>query len=401
MNRPDQLRKIAFLVLCAGCIAAIVIYGLWTLRWHRTPGLSETSPPPAPQTTAPNPTPQAPAAPQEHRATAEATKPASGPKHGPAPAPGKAAAVPPKAEVKPDLLYFENNALGSDYGKVAVAPLDDLAQRQYAPDLFCDRVSFSGGNGVCLHADRGAITSYYAIGFNDRMQRTWSFKLPGLPSRTRVSPSGKLAAITVFIAGQSYTSLKFETQTMILNAATGEILVPNLEQFSVTRDGAEFKSKDFNFWGVTFARDENRFYATLWSKGDTYLIEGDLGKKTAQVIHDNVECPALSPDNTRIAFKKRSIGGLLQGRRITWRITLLDLKTGTETPLAETRSVDDQVEWLDNDHILYALSENERGASASTDIWVLPTRPDGVPEILLKGGFSPAVVRRRALLTQQ
>jgi len=36
MNRPDQFRKIAFLVLCAGCIAAIVIYGLWTLRWHRT-----------------------------------------------------------------------------------------------------------------------------------------------------------------------------------------------------------------------------------------------------------------------------------------------------------------------------------------------------------------------------
>jgi hypothetical protein len=303
--------------------------------------------------------------------------------------------------VKPAVLYFRANALGADYGKLAFAPLNDLAQRHYAADLYCDRLYFSGGNGVCLYADRGAITTYYAIGFNDQMQRRWSFKLNGLPSRVRVSPSGRLAAITVFLAGQSYTSLNFATQTSILKAATGQAVVDNLEDFSVTRDGVEFKSKDFNFWGVTFARDENRFYATLWSKGNTYLVAGDLEKRTAQVIHDNVECPALSPDNTRIAYKKKFVGGLLQGRRITWHITVLDLKTGTETPLGEGRSVDDQVEWLDNDHILYALPENEKGASASTDVWVLPATANGTPELLLKGGFSPAVVRNAARLAQR
>jgi hypothetical protein len=262
-------------------------------------------------------------------------------------------------------------------------------------------VHFSGGNGVCLHADRGMLTTYHAIGFDDQMRRKWSFQLNGLPSRARVSPSGRLAAITIFLVGQSYTSLNFATQTMIVNAATGQILAPDLEEFAVTRDGAEFKSKDFNFWGVTFAQDENRFYATLWSKGNTYLVAGDLGKRTAQVIHDNVECPALSPDNTRIAFKKRFVGGLLEGRRVTWRLTVLDLQTGTETLLGEHRSVDDQVEWLDNDHILYALSQSEAGASASTDIWALPAKADGAPELLLKGGFSPAVVRKSALVTQR
>jgi len=119
------------------------------------------------------------------------------------------------------------------------------------------------------------------------------------------------------------------------------------------------------------------------------------------VIHENVECPALSPDNTRIAFKKRTVGGLLQGRRITWRITVLDLKSGSETPLGETRSVDDQVEWLDNDHILYALSDNDKAASASTNIWVIPAKAEGTPEVLLKGGFSPAVARRSMLLPQR
>ena len=295
------------------------------------------------------------------------------------------------------MLYFRANALGDNYGKVAVAPLDNLEQRRYAADLYCDRVDFASGNGVCLHADRGSITTHYAIGFNEQMQRTWSFKLNGMPSRTRLSPSGRLAAITIFLAGQSYTSLNFATQTMIVRAATGEVIVDNLETFSVTRNGAEFKEKDFNFWGVTFAQDENRFYATLWSGGRTQLVEADLARRSARVIHDDVECPALSPDNTRVAFKKRHVGGLLEGRRITWRLTVLDLKAGVETPLGENRSVDDQVEWLDNDHILYALSDNEKGASASTDVWVLPAAANGTPEILLKGGFSPSVVRPHRL----
>ncbi len=398
MNRTPNRRTAAFLVLCVVCVAAIAIYGWWTLRSRRAPAGTPNRP--SAESAAPNPSLPAPAASQEHPA-AVAAKPATGPQPKSASEPGKAAAAPPKAEAKPALLYFRANALGENYGKVAVAPLNNLEQRQYAADLFCDRLDFSSGNGVCLHADRGSLTTHYAIGFNDLMQRTWSFKLNGLPSRVRLSPSGQLAAITIFLVGQSYASLNFATQTMIVNAATGQMVVDNLENFSVTREGAESKSKDFNFWGVTFAQDENRFYATLWTAGNTYLIAGDLAQRTAQVIHDNVECPALSPDNTRIAFKKRRVGGLLEGRRITWHLTVLDLKTGTETPLGENRSVDDQVEWLDNDHILYALSESEQGSSASTDIWVLAATANGTPQLLLKGGFSPAVVRPSALPTRR
>lgn len=397
MNRVNDHRKAAFLVLCIGCIAAIAIYGWWTLRSRRSP--AGTPPQPSVETAAPNP--NAPAASQDHPAATPVAQPPSGLKSESSAGSGKAAAVPPKAEAKPALLYFRANALGENYGKVAMAPLNNLEQRQYAADLFCDRVDFSSGNGVCLHADRGSLTTHYAIGFNDQMQRMWSFKLNGLPSRVRLSPSGRLAAITIFLIGQSYSSLNFATQTMIVHAATGQVLVDNLENFSVTRAGAEFKAKDFNFWGVTFAQDEDRFFATLWTAGNTYLIAGDLAKRTAQVVHDNVECPALSPDNTRIAFKQRRVGGLLEGRRITWRLTVLDLKTGTETPLGENRSVDDQVEWLDNDRILYALSESEQGSSASTDVWVLPATANGTPELLLKGGFSPAVVRPGALLTRR
>jgi hypothetical protein len=250
-----------------------------------------------------------------------------------------------------------------------------------------------------------SFTAYSAVRFDEQLRPGWKIKLNGIPSRARVSSSGRLAAITVFLSGHSYTSLSFSTQTTIVDVGSGTVLA-DLEKFSVTRDGEVFQSSDFNFWGVTFTTDENRFYATLWSNGKSHLVECDLGKRTANVIHEGVECPSLSPDNTRIAFKKRIVA---IGAPVTFRISLLNLKTLTETPLGETRSVDDQVEWLDNDHVLYALSEapsgrctstvsvsfdcnvNEKGSGAGTDIWALPAVADGSPQLWLKGAFSPGV----------
>ena len=75
-------------------------------------------------------------------------------------------------------------------------------------------------------------------------------------------------------------------------------------------------------------------------------------------MRTDAECPSLSPDGTRVAYKKR-------GDRATgeWRLAVLDLATGKETLLAERRSVDDQVEWLDDDRILYGLPG--RGSDAA------------------------------------
>jgi hypothetical protein len=312
-----------------------------------------------------------------------------------------------KAKPAGGLLYLRVNASSDTFGRLAVASINALDKAHYLGELSCARVHFGGGTGVCVAreviSNQGrdqigfadafrswlmSFTGYSAVMFNEQLQPGWSIKLNGLPSRVRVSPSGRLAAITVFLSGHSYASLKFSTQTTIIDVGSGKVLT-DLETFSVTRSGEAFQSPDFNFWGVTFAHDENHFYATLWSKGKTYLVECDLAKHMANVIYEGVECPSLSPDNTRIAFKKRTVA---IGVPITWRICLLDLKTLTDTPLGETRSIDDQVEWLDNDHVLYAFSENESGSSASADIWVLPADPNGSPRLLLKGAFSPAVV---------
>jgi Tol biopolymer transport system component len=139
-------------------------------------------------------------------------------------------------------------------------------------------------------------------------------------------------------------------------------------------------AEDFNFWGVTFMPDDsNEFYATLRSAGATYLVRGDVAARTMTVLQTNVECPSLSPDGTRIAYKKL-IGDVLG----QWRLHVLDLATMTETALAETRNIDDQAEWLDNDTVLY-------GDGAS--IWSVPSDGRGEPTLFISDALSPAIVR--------
>jgi Tol biopolymer transport system component len=100
-------------------------------------------------------------------------------------------------------------------------------------------------------------------------------------------------------------------------------------------------------------------------------------------VVSNVECPSLSPDGTRIAFKKRVSGNL----SAPWRLYVLDLATLKETPLAETRSIDDQAAWLDGDTVMYQVPNPE-----GYDIWEVPADGTGTPKILIHDGDSPAVV---------
>jgi hypothetical protein len=84
---------------------------------------------------------------------------------------------------------------------------------------------------------------------------------------------------------------------------------------------------------------------------------------------------------------KRLIGARSRG---WWQLARLDLTTNTETVLTrETRSVDDQVEWLDDSAVLYHLT----GSGTAADLWVLPVDGRSSPRRLLASAYSPAVVR--------
>src|SRR5581483_7111894 len=211
--------------------------------------------------------------------------------------------------------------------------------------------------------------------------------LAGVPSRARVSADGKYGASTVFVTGDSYAAGSFSTRTTIWDMATGNE-VANLEDFTAWQGGKQLQSPDHNFWGVTFdPADSSHFYATLGTKGHTYLVDADLRTRKANVLRDGVECPSLSPDGTRIAFKQRTSAG---GADLpTWQLAVLDLKTLHDHPVAETRNVDDQAEWLDNATLAYAI---DTGVGAP-GIYATAADGSGAPRLLVADADSPSVSR--------
>ncbi len=287
----------------------------------------------------------------------------------------------------PHLLFKRMS--GADRGAhLELASLADPAAPRGTTPLECDRVSFGGGRGICLQAHRGIFTSFEAVLFDARFQPFATLKLAGAPTRTRISPDGRYGAITVFVTGQEhgYNSVSFSTKTTLIEMATGA-LHGDLEQFKTTRDGSPFAAKDFNFWGVTFARDSDTFYATLMTARKTYLVRGSVALRTLTVLRENVECPAISPDNRLIAYKKR-VGGDLS----PWRFYVLDLATMSDRPIAaETRSIDDQLEWLDDSHVLYATTRSSQ--SPVGDVWVAPVAGSEPARAFLLEADSPIVVR--------
>lgn len=289
-------------------------------------------------------------------------------------------------------VMFRRTGPSDTYGRVAIAALDGANASSISTSLDCERIHFAAGSGICLTADRGVLTSFSAMILDADLRPRLTLPLAGAPNRTRVSPDGRQAAFTVFVSGDSYAGNAFSTRTSIVDVAEGSRPV-NLESFTISRDNAPFESVDFNFWGVTFGRDGDRFYATLASQGCTYLIEGSIDARAARVVRGNVEYPSLAPDDTRIAFKERIEEVGLGGRPI-WRLALLDLATLDETLLTtETRSIDDQIEWLDDGHILYAARRDEAVSSAVTDIWMLAVDGSGPPELFVPEAESPVVVR--------
>ena len=284
---------------------------------------------------------------------------------------------------QPHLVFLQTD--GDGFRQLGLAPLDPSTGPPQLTSLRCQRVYFAAGRGLCLGKDQfgGAFT------FDKDFEVQQSLPISGIPSRVRISPDGRYGTMTVFVQGHSYADGAFSTRTALVDMATGTILA-DLEDFIVLRDNSRWQSADFNFWGVTFARDSSRFYGTLASGGKTYLVEGDVADRQVRILRENVECPSLSPDNSRLVFKKRMPS---DGQRVVWQFHLLDLATMQERPLSETRNVDDQAEWLDDEHILYVLPDQGPPATIRTDLWVVAVDGATGPRRLATSALSPTVVR--------
>ena len=286
---------------------------------------------------------------------------------------------------RPHILMRDMAAGQAGYAGVVPSATPD--GERAVTDLACSRIYMAAGNGICL-SDRGDILNpYKVVFFGPDFKERSSSPLPGVPSRARVSPDGKYGTSTVFVTGDSYAPGSFSTRTSVWDMATGGHLV-DLEQFSVSMGGKQIQHVDFNFWGVTFdPADSNHFFATLGTQGHTYLVSGDFAARKATVLRDGVECPSLSPDGTRIAFKQRTSAG---GPDLpTWQPAVLDLTTLKDHALSETRTVDDQIEWLDNSTVAYSV---DTGIGAPS-IYAAAADGTGAPRLLVADADSPSVSR--------
>jgi hypothetical protein len=289
---------------------------------------------------------------------------------------------------QPHLLFL--NQQEPYLGQAKLVGLDPALSQGVQTTLTCGRIYYAGGHGICLMYDTSlpaqdplAPLVVWVTLFGSDLTPRHKFPIDGILSRARVSPDGKYAAFTVFVNGHSYSDPNMSTTTLLLDAVSG-VSLGNLEEFETWKDGKLYQAPNFNFWGVTFAQDSNRFYATLRNGNTTYLVQGDVAARRMTVLHEGVECPSLSPDETRIAFKKLIPPG-------NWQLTVLDLATMTEIPLAEEESIDDQVEWLDNQRILYQKIDYDPPTWLS--IFVVRADGSGKPEVYMRNAASPVVVR--------
>ncbi|ASN20752.1 TolB family protein [Arthrobacter sp. YN] len=282
-------------------------------------------------------------------------------------------------------VLFRNTASGQGYGNAATVPLSAPGGTRAVSEQECDRVHGTAETVVCLKTNRGLVTAFEAAVMNRDWQIQRSWPLPGIPSRTRVSADGSMIATTVFVTGHSYAASGFSTATEIsLPGGTSG----NLEDFALMVNGERLVATDRNIWGVTFAPGQSDvFYATAASSGRIWLVRGSLSAKSLTAIHDHVECPSISPDGTRIAYKENDGGGLVAH----WKVAVLDLASGRETVLAEKRSVDDQIEWLDDRNLLYGLADD--AVEGDSNIWQLGTEPGSQPSLFIAHAWSPSVVR--------
>jgi DNA-binding beta-propeller fold protein YncE len=273
--------------------------------------------------------------------------------------------------LSPGQLLFRDTATG----RVGAVPLTETTKKPQLSGLKCDRFAVAKQTAVCLAVQPGtlpAVTDVLVL--DDHLAVRHTESLPGTPSRARVSPDGKRVYWTLFVTGDSYAQTGFSTRAGLYEVDTGR-LVKTIEELPVFAGDKRYFAADVNYWGITFAPDGNRFYATLGSKGKTYLVEADYQRYRGKVVRENVECPSLSPDATRVAFKKKVSEGV-------WRLSVLDLKTMQETELAEQKSVDDQALWQDDHTVLYGLDNA---------VWAVPADGSGTPRKLAQGAASPAV----------
>jgi len=355
------------LLLVGGLVALLVIVGLLYLTWASTRVSNDLADREARALAANDEF-------QESQVTPTPPSPESTP-------------VPTSLAPLPGEVLFVNRVPGDDYGRLGIRHSDGS---RTLLDHDCLRVHAGGDHGVCLGPDPafpGAFTTtFFEIENPAQIIKAYA---SALPSRTRISPSGAFSSVTAFASGSSYEDISTDTTTLVTidEIDTGSPLTSPSRFVAVGSDDERYENFDVQFWGITWVNDDD-FYVTAFYEDYPEIMQGSLNDRTLTPTGHRGSCPSLSPDGKTLVFKE----SLAEGG---FKLVAIDLDTQEKWDLSEMRSVDDQVEWLDDDTILYALhtEDGDTPVQPGFDIWMVDIAEGSVPELFLPNSDSPAVVR--------
>jgi len=288
---------------------------------------------------------------------------------------------------KPGEVMFVNRVPGDDYGRLGIRHSDG-SRTLLAQD--CLRVHIAADHGVCLSETDPVLGTFETTFFEaSNPAETIKSYASASPSRARISPDGTFSTVTAFISGGSYADIGIgETTTVVtIDEVDSNVLLRGAGQFEVNAEQSRYQTFDANYWGLTFVDQEN-FYITGFYDTLPEIMQGTLSTMTIEPTGWIGSCPSISPDGKTLVFKEQRPDG-------HYDLVAVDVETQEKRLLGETRSVDDQVEWLDNDTILYALhpEDGDLGLQPQFDIWELDLAEGSEPKMFLPSADSPAVAR--------
>lgn len=370
MEPGDTRRKL--LIFAAGMVALLLFGGIYLLfaRARATEDIADRNE-------------RAQAAIDEFEASQQATVEAQPTVE---PQPTVEAAIEPGLAAAPGEVMVINRVPGPDYGRLAIRHADGT---RTLLDRTCLRVHISADHGVCISQNEGIVPTFTTTFFEAVNPEVEIKSYPSaLPSRARISPEGTLSAVTAFVTGSSYADIGGEATTIVtIDEIDSSRLLRGITGFEIDSDESRFDNLNPQYWGITFV-DENEFYITGYFGEQPEVMHGWVDMLTMEPTGLIGSCPSLSPDGRTLVYKELQDDGSFQ-------LVAVDLETDESWALGETRSVDDQVEWLDDDTILYALHPDGREdlVQPEFDIWMVDIAPGSEPEIFLPNADSPAVAR--------
>lgn len=287
-----------------------------------------------------------------------------------------------RAPLPSPFVIFRTLAPKIMHGRVAMVPLGADERARHITPLSCARVHYASGTGICLVEEQIASAGrHLAYLFHDAFALDEAIELDGVPIRARVSPDGRLASVTTYAEEESATGERLANASILIDAPSRRV-VADLRRFAID-PGTFSLTPPIDIAGVAFAPDGDRFFATLATARDRYIASGSVAARRLAVIAGGLANEAVSPDGRHLLVKR------LDRERSYWALSVLDLRTLEVRALAQgPRSIDDQVEWLDQDHAVYHDATDE-----GTGIWVLATDGQSGPRLLIPNAFSPAVQR--------